>query len=620
MLSTVRNLRVTCLAIIVSAALLAAGCDGGSTAASPEGSVQLNGGYGSPPGGGNASLEAENERLRKRLARAMSDLHAALPIDQRPAMLLGLLTDPLADVRLAGAGIAYRTLAAGDTISDEARAQIRSMIDDSDPRCRRAGVLLLATLGDEKSLPDVLARLKTEQNSSVRQALLTAAGQLRSPEALEAVLAEIPSRSDEISAAAARALARIIENHELPAESKAETAKVLIARYRTARKADNSASLREALLAAMGQVGDKKLSGVISKALGDTAAAVRLAAVNALVEVGDESATDSLDKLAGDPDRGVRQAAITALGTLGGRSKLSIILSRTDMSVESDAAVRQQAWDAAMTILKQGDPVTLSSVAGMLAVRPDAADQRIQVLGMLVESLAEGDTTALAGAQRKLGIALLSAGRPAEAAPYLEKACKGYAAADNADAKDVWVEWVGALLAADDPAAITAMSLQEDSKAYVAAFGRLDARLSELQDTNRHSHAILLIQEAIKELQPRLTSHEREGLGKLLDQMRGAQEAEDRHQVSELFSQVLSSDETARKTAEGQLRTMGRRALRPLLEQLKEALDGEQPNATVEAAIVALLKQIAPELNGYDSSIPHSEKVQLVDRWLSEVE
>ncbi len=621
MLLKVRNLRLTCLAIFVSAALLAVGCQEVNTSQGRDVSILPGIGFNSAHVESDRALQAENERLGERLARAMSDLYAASPIDQRAAMLLGLLTDPLADVRLAGARIAYRTLAAGDTLSDQARGQIGIMIDDSDSRCRRAAVLLLATLGDEKSLPDVLARLETEQDPSVRQALLTAAGQLRSPEALPYVLAEIPSRSDETSAAAARALARILENHQLPAKSKAKAAKALIARYRSARKSGESSALREALLAAMGGVGDSKLLPVINKALKDKAAAVRLAAITPLFLVASETeAADSLTKLVGDPDRGVRLAVLTTLEKIGGLDKLDIFLARTDLSIETDAAVRQKAWDAAMAILARGDPATLSKVASMLAVRPDAADQRIQVLAMLVKSLTDGDSTALAGAQRKLGIALLSAGRPAEAAPYLEEAWKGYAAKKNIADLDVWVEYVGALLAADDPAAVKAMSLQPNERAYVSAVARLDARLSQLRAMNRHSHAILLTQEALKELKPRLTAQEAEGLKKLLDQMHAAQKAEDRREVSKLLSQAMAPDETLSKAAGGQLRAMGRRAIRPLLELLKEAVNAEQPKTDVETAIITLLKQIAPELNGYDSSLPPGEKVQLLDTWMTEAE
>ena len=621
MLSTGRNLRLACLAIVASAALLAAGCEEVSTSQGREGSIRPNGGHNSAPVGSDASLKADNARLGERLARAMSDLYAASPIDQRPAMLMGLLTDPLADVRLAGAGIAYRTLAGGDTIGDEARGQIVSMIADSDPRCRRAAVLLLATLGDEKSLPDVLARLKTEPDPSVRQALLTVAGQLRSPEALPYVLAEIPSRSDETSAAAAGALARILENHQLPAKTKTKAAQALIARYRKTGKSPDEQALRAALLDAMGWVGDRKLLPVITQASKDKSAAVRLAAITPLFLVAsDTEAADSLKKLAADPDRGVRLAALTTLEKFSWAGELDFFLSRTDLSVETDAAVRRQAWAATMGTLARGDPATLGEVARMLAMRPDAGDQRIQVLDMLVKSLADEDSIAMAGAQRKLGIALLSAGRPAEAAPYLEKAWKGYAAKKNIADLDVWVEYVGALLAADDPAAIKAMSLQPNSMAYVSAVGRLDARLSQLRAMNRHSHAILLIQEALKELQSRLTAQETEGLEKLLDQMRAAQKTEDRRDVTKLLSQVLTSDETLSKAAVGQIRVMGRRALRPLLELLREALEAEQPKTDAETAILALLKQIAPELNGYDSSLSPGEKVQLVETWMTEVE
>ena len=66
----------------------------------------------------NSALETENAKLRERLQTAMFGLYAATPAAQRDAMLVELLGDPLADVRLVGVILTERKIAAREG-SDE---------------------------------------------------------------------------------------------------------------------------------------------------------------------------------------------------------------------------------------------------------------------------------------------------------------------------------------------------------------------------------------------------------------------------------------------------------------------------------------------------------------------
>ena len=104
----------------------------------------------------------------------------------------------------------------------------------------------------------------------------------------------------------------------------------------------------------------------------------------------------------GDPDRGVRQAAIAGLGAVGGGKNLQIILARSDPAVETDAAVRQQAWDATMGILSKADAATMKGVVAALAPRADATDQRIKVRQMLASALKAAKDAELPDALRQL--------------------------------------------------------------------------------------------------------------------------------------------------------------------------------------------------------------------------
>ena len=561
----------------------------------------------------NAALESDNTQLRDRLARAMQELYAATPSAQRGAMLLGFLKDPLADVRLVGLTLAEGKIAANEEVPAEIRNQVRSMLADADPRVRKASALLVANLGDGEALVSLLDRLKAEDVPSVREGLLTALGQLRDPKALPAALAQIRSRDDSVAAAAAEALARIVSQKPLQEDQRNEAARTLVARYRQMDAANDVPALREALMAAMGAVRDKDFLPILQDALHNSAATVRLAAVNALAQFAQADLAATLVGLISDPDRGVRRAAIAAVGTLGGQRYLQTVLKQTDPQVEGDAAVRQQAWDVAMGILAKADPKVLASVAQALADRTDAANQRIKVLQMLVGALKAAKSEALPSTLRELGLALMKASRPAEAAPVFAEAQALLLAEKSPQAQEVWLEWIEALLAADDPVVVKALAEQSE-EAFAKAWALFDAHLKRLLDAEKYPPAILLAGEAVKQLSSRLTARQRQVLSDVLAGATARQIAADRERVAKLAPQLSAVDESARTAADAELQSMGERAVAPLLEELKKVVIADAPGA--EKAILAALAQIAPKLTGYDPAAPKADRIKLVDSWL----
>jgi hypothetical protein len=318
----------------------------------------------------------------------------------------------------------------------------------------------------------------------------------------------------------------------------------------------------------------------------------------------------------GDEDRGVRQAAISAIGALGGKEHLGTIMLRTDPAVETDAAVRKQAWSVAMAILTDASADDLRRVAAALASRPDATDERIQILQMLVGALGSEGGRALSDAQRQLGGALVGAGRPAEAGPHLAEAWKIRQADGSPEASKVWMEWTEALLAAYDPTVIKAMNEQTDDDCFARTLLRVIERLSELKGEKKHTASIMLAEAALKELPHRLTVEQREVMAQFLTDARTARQTEDRREVGKLVGQLTAPDEDARKTAVSKLQTMGTRAVAPLLEELQKCISAEAPDAELEAAIAAALGQVAPDLKGYDPAAPLSERIKLIDTWL----
>ncbi len=563
------------------------------------------------------ALASENVQLRDRLAEAMMDLYAATPTGARQSRLIGYLKDPLSEVRLLGASLVERNLAAGQEASKLLRGQVRSMLSDADARVRREAALLVASMRDEQALEALAERMKVEKVLAVREALLKAMGQIGDPKALGAVVHEVRSKDDGVAAEAARALGRLLAGRPLGEKESAEAVEALRERYgQVPRGNDGASALREALLTAMGTlgVGDKSLIGVLESALKDPVARVRLASVNALANFRGASA-EKIAPLTSDSDRGVRQAAIAALGALDGESHLQIILSRTDPAVESDAGVRKQAWSVTMKTLARSDAAVLASVAEKLARRDDTVDQYISVLKMLVAALKNTSGTALAGAQRKLGLVLLTASRAAEAADHLAGAYRLYASSKNPSAALVWNEWVDVLLVADDPSVVGVLADQADDAQFSGAVSRMEKRLARLTEEGNFAAVTAITQKALRELGKRLTGEQTLALKRILSNARGRQVAADRKEVAKLAAQLVAGDDSSKKAVE-KLQAMGPRAVKGLLDELKNAVSSDKPNADLEKAILEVLAKVAPKLTGYDVKVAKNLKLKLIDTWL----
>ena len=567
---------------------------------------------------GKAELEVDNQRLRERLAQALRDQYDAVPEAQREGLLLGFLSDSVADARLAGTVLTETKIAGGQKISEKLQARIRAMVKDPDPRVRQASVMLVAHQGDAEALGALLAGLKTEEIQGVRQAILTALGHLKSPEALSAVVAEIASNYDSVAGAAALALGRIASAKPLSGDVLSKASSALVRRYKKKGQEDQTVAvaMREAVLTAMGVIRHKSFLAVLRLALKDNEAKVRLAAVNSLAQAGQAADADAIAALVGDSDRGVRVASIATLGKLGGQNHLATILKRTDPKAETDQAVRKQAWEVAMGLLAGADAATLEAEAQRLVGRDDAITQRIEILEMLVSTVKAQNGAKLPQALRTLGQALLTGARPAEAAGHFRKAYDAMLVAKDAKASGAWVEWIEALLAADDPAAIKAMAAQNESAVFESARKALSARLDALVAEQRYAPAILLADRAVENLSQRLTVEMRKSFQTVLTDAREAQRIADKKRVSQLVGQLTAADESARSKATGELQVMASRAIVPLLEVLKSSIEDKQADPKVAGAIIVVLKQVAPKLTGYDPEASKDQRIKVIEGWL----
>ncbi len=565
-----------------------------------------------------ARLEDENAELKSRLAAAMTDYYAATPAAQQDKILIGLLKDPLADVRQVGVKLIDRRVSSNGPVPKDIRAQLLTMLADEDARIRRSVALLEANLGDPNAAVLMLGRLKVEQMPEVKQGLLAAVGQMKDPKVVGPVLAEVRSDDSLVAAAAAEALARVAQAGPLKDDVRELAVRVLLARY--AESNDPAANgygpaLREALLTAMGTIADADFIPALRSALVDPAATVRLAAVKGLAAFRKTEFAADVAALAGDDDRGVRHAVLDALGAVAGARDLQTVLKRTDPTVEPDATVREKAWTVAMAILAKANAATLASVCDSLAERRDAVSQRILLRQMLVASLRADKSKKLPAALRKLAAELVAASRPAEATGLLGEAYAAYLAGKSPQAREVYLEWTDALVKANDPLIFKAMADGTRADEFPAVLAKVQERLGELTTQGRYAPAILLGGEVFRQLAPRLTADQKASFQKLLDDAKARQLAADHTRVKQLSAQLQATDAKARQAAADELKAMGDRAVGPLVGQLRAVVIAPRPNPAAEKGIVDILVQIAPKLTGYNVAEAKDLRLKKIDEW-----
>jgi HEAT repeat protein len=563
------------------------------------------------------SLERENTRLRARLIEAMESLYNTTPKTQRPEILLAFLNDSVAEVRLLGETLSDRLIAANQDVPPEVRQRIRLLLFDDDPRVRESAAVLEANLADAKTMGLLLGRLRTEQVPDVRVGLLKALGRLASPRAIPALLSEIRLRGDDEASAAAAALGRIAEDKPLDAAGKAKALKVLVDRYRRSEEQKNSLTLRESLLSALGILGDENAQPVLVTALKDPAPVIRMVAVGGLLHLQAKEAAAAIAPLVQDEDRGVRQAALEALITLGGKDYLKTILRRTDPKVESDPVVRKEATDGVLAICEQADAQTLDEILAFLAKRTGAVDLQIQVLLRKAEVLKAARSPDAASTLQKAGALLMAAERPSEAVPVLAEAWR-FLAADpkqSSATRTTWFAYVRAMLAADQPAVLRAVAEQTNTEDRAEALTLLLNRLETLRKNRKYLAVISLAGGAEKQLADHLRPEQIEALQDMLQSAQRDQSALDLQQVEKLLPNLLSADTTTRDEALTALNTLGVRAVRPLLKELRKTVESATPDAERENALYALLKQISPDLGPYDPAAEKAQRLSKIETW-----
>jgi HEAT repeat protein len=521
-------------------------------------------------------------------------------------MLAEMLKDSLGEVRQLALKLAAERLAAGP-LPQALREQVGLCLDDPDAATRQAAAVALAAVGGPGASRLLAARLEHEDSPQVRAAIFTGLGMLRDVEQLPRLVEAISREGDPVATAAAGALAELARKQPLPEQLSASAAEALTLRYQ-ACPSPQQAPLREALLGAMGALRDRRHLEILSSALKDPAATVRLAAVKALAGLGQAQSLPAIAGLTGDPDRGVRLAAIAAVGTLSSGQHLPALLERSDPSTEPDAAVRQQAWQAVLGVLGRSDAAACKGVVDRLDKGGWEKEQLAAALRLWADKLSPEDSLPV---RRRLGQTLLACNRPAEAAGELALVHAALVKAGDSQASVVWLQWVSALVSADDPTAAAAIADVSDKQARQQGLDLLVAHLQQLKDKKDPDSFIRLGEATQARLADRLPAEGRQELQTMLDQARQRQRQADDQRIAALTGKLISNDEATRQAAAKELGELKGRAVSPLLEQLHQALLCE--DFAVEKAVLNVLGELAPRVKLYDSQASPQERLRLVE-------
>ena len=564
------------------------------------------------------ALETENQKLGERLRQSFTETYngmASLPA--RDAFTAKLLTEPLVEARLTGLVLVQRRLeaAAGEPLSADMGSQVRSLLADTDASVREEAAVTMGGIGDTGSVQALMDRLKLEDSVAVQAALLSALGQLRDTKVLPEVLPRIASRYDAVSTAAAKALRRIAMKQPLAENPRQEAVRALVGRYQQAAAASASDTLvvREALLGAMSVLQDKQFLPAFQAACKDGNANIRQMGATAIVELKDPTAVESLLPLLSDSDRNVRLAAVTGTAALGGETHLVSVLQRVDPAVEPEPSVREAAWNASLGIFPQCSDRLLVGVCNRLKERDDATVPYAQVLKVLVDRLKESKSPDLAPRQRELALAFAVLRQPVEAAAQLADLLKNPAVTGET-ASAVWVEYVEYLLAAEDLSVCRVLSEQKNEADFNRGIEKLLAHLVQGTDDN-YGAAMAMVDEARRVLTTRLSEPRRQAMADVHEKCAAKQAQTDKALVTQQVAILTGAEESARAAAMTRLTALGDRALAPLLDELRKELATEKPRADAERAILACLKQLAPQWNGYNLSATTADKLARLDEW-----
>lgn len=569
-------------------------------------------------------LERKNILLAERLTQTLQDLFNAAPKNAKADMIQQMLVDNLPEVRLLGVKLAMKLIDTGQTMPDQTVSRLMSLMYDPSQQVRQATANLLADLNHPGSAKTLLNCLKTETYPEVRVAILDELGQLKKPQALPAIIQSIDSEDDTESAAAAQALTQLAQAHLVTVQAEiSQATTALIRRYEALVISDNSYTLREALLTAMGALAAPQAKAVLLDAVNFKSGAIRLAAITGLQQYKDKALTPIFAEKLRDPDRGVRLAAVTALASVSDRKYLETLIMLASPKMESDPAIRQAAAQAALDICRNADAGTLVTTLKLLKQQQQIdSSLKIELLQLYLKSLADQDSSRKLMVELDLADELILNSQPTDAATLLSQAVRLAAKLGKnspVSYDEVWGKYVQLLIDMGAQETVKEIADQNNPKQRKTAIGYLMSWTRSPASDKNLMATIAITDGALTKLSDDLNDEQKTALREKMLAAVKTQQNIDRRQVDKLLTDYLGTDTARSADALKQIKAMGDRAIKPLLESLKSAIDGAKANPDQEKALVLLIKQVAPQVGDYDPNEPAAQKIARINDWLKKL-
>jgi HEAT repeat protein len=479
---------------------------------------------------------------------------------------------------------------------------------------------VVLTLRDLHAVSDanlILAQYRQETDGAVRAAMLNALGRLRNPDAIDVMIEALSSDDKQVVAEGALSLGLLGEKGNAPPEKIAPAIAPMMACYRKLKGSDEA--LREQMLEAMALIADPQFAPIFVNALSNEKdAAVRQAAARGIAALGKPENADLLVRHLADPDAGVRRTVVESLARIAKSDvHLEALFARLDAKNESDATVRDKAWEGVRQILRTRSVAEQRRWASRLNPKTNkvTAEHCVELMTDVEKELALANPPSgdLPEVREYLADALSNAGQFAEAARVYKLVYDDLLKGRKGKAWEVGLKLFGARLEANryDEALASAEELQRSGNARQRdeLAGLLYEHLNSLFKTSEPDKAL----DVLERIGNRFDGGWAVKFAQLRRQAGQLRNEQDVTTVRRCIAQ-LRGDAAEAERAQQQIRTMGSRAVGPLVEELRAVITAAEADPVRERQILELLKPLtAPGWKGYAEQADKAAKLRALD-------
>ncbi len=555
------------------------------------------------------------ERRGDRLVRALRDTYLKTAEIERPTLLLDFLADEESPIRLLGLELVRAEHADRKPIADEIKTRVREILTDANVQIRRTAVQLVPLFRQPSDCATFLSLLQSETHPEVRLALINGLGHVGDATAVEPLVGLLQSPNAAVAVEAAGALGRLGERKEL-GDRRAPAVEALKQRYAAA--AASQPELREALLSAMGRVGDPGCAPVFAAALSAGEPSIRRTAALGLDLLGDPAHADALTPLATDGDASVRAAAVTALRNLGSTdAHLQALWSRLPAANEPNAQTRDSAWQGVLRIVASRPPAEIEALVGRLPDNGETRARRALELLQLAEAALAANPARRADLGRvraAMAAKMVELNRGDDAVAAYTRSLEDLHAVESADITRVSLELLRFALASGRyDQRLAAVFINGNPPLDGAAVWQgLREDIEQRLRPEKAEEAIRMLLSLQEHPPAALPAEVTTAMREMLGRARAIRAEADAAAVNAALSTLAAdpNDEAARGAIVG----LGPRAAPALRAALETAIRVDPPEPQRERLLHDLLRSVLPEWAGFPADATREAKLAALDR------